>query len=135
MKKLILIFILSAMPLFSQALFKTLTYQLDGAASDSIKASTGYAPAGLLWPASISDSITIQISKGDGNWFTATDNDGVQITQIALTTKANAVPLTPVDIWAWTGMYYRFIISSSDTSGVLPFTATVIEQPLLEKKK
>jgi len=136
MKKLIIILIvLFASFSYSQALYKTLTYQLDGAASDSIKATTGYAPAGLLWPASVSDSITIQISKGDGSWFTATDNDGTQITQVALTTKANAVPLTPVYVWAWTGMYYRFVITAADTSDNLPFTATVVEQPLLEKKK
>ena len=118
---------------YSQSIYKTVTYQLDGAASDSIRFDKGITLSGLLWPTSISDSISIDVSRGDGNWFRLTDNDGVEITQIALTSKANAIPLKPIYFYPWT--YYRFVITDVDTAGNLPFTATAVGVPYLGKDK
>ena len=120
--KTLILFILFAGFVFSQSTYKTITYQVDAAASDSFKFNSGYTFSGIFMPTTISDSIRFDVSRGDAVWYRLTDNDGVEYVQTALTTKANAVPLKALYFYPWT--YFRIIVT--DTAGHLPFTATAV---------
>ena len=123
MKKLILFLMLFAGIAYSQVpVYKTLTYQLDAAASDSVKTPRGAPLGGILMPTSIGDTLTFEVSRGDGTWYTLLDGWGAELNVIYLSTSANAITLEPKLLYPWA--YIRFSVTASDSAGNLPFSGS-----------
>jgi len=122
MKTLFLILLFAGLTFSQVPIYKTMTYQLDAANSDSVKTPRGAPLSGILMPTSIGDTLTFEVSKGDGTWYTLLDEWGSELIVIYLSSAANAVTLEPKLFYPWA--YIRYSVTDSDSTGNLPFTGS-----------